>query len=462
MSESGPIVAEGADQNASRVRLSPAVGEVFFNGKPFKPDLLEAQAEPSYYETGATPPGLELVDLAGRDLAGLDHAGLDHAGLDHVDLLEHRDDQDKLDENPEPDAANGHDANDAVNALSALSAFDNFDDPAERKALAPNEPEPMSLGAVPSLKPSFLASRSKRERKAGAIMAVGVVGLFVVQLSVVRPAIERKLVKRAEAVLLLDGARAVNVSASGRDLSLTGYVASDAAKKRAISLVQARRGVRVVNGNKLAVDAALAAAGGSLSLGDNASTDSPAPVRTGDGAGDQGTPETAVPAADATNTETAAALDAERAKPMRRAKIVVRVASGRVTIEGTVPSEEGRDQLLGRSRQNLGEEQVTDLLVLPAVSEERADLNDYRRVGQLLSIISSFPGAEISLNYDRGTLQLSGTVTTNNDLALAQGEIRKLVPDESLRTTQLAVGTPAAPASPTNASTPNTPSTIPA
>jgi osmotically-inducible protein OsmY len=280
--------------------------------------------------------------------------------------------------------------------------------------------------------------RSGRERKAGAIMAAGVVGLLVVQLVVVRPAIERKLVKRAQSVLLLDGSKAVKVAASGRDLSLAGYVESEDAKKRAVSLVLARRGVRVVDGEKLVVDAGLAAAGGSLSL-DPAVPQAAGVPLTGDGAGDQGTVDPAAP--DAAQTETAAALEAERSKPMRRAKIVARIADGKVTIEGNVPNEEGRDQLLGRTRQNLGDEQVTDSLAIPAVSEERADLNDYRRVGQLLSIISSLPGAAISLNYDRGTLQISGTVTSNNDLALAQGEIRKLVPDETLRTGELTVGT---------------------
>ena len=274
-------------------------------------------------------------------------------------------------------------------------------------------------------------------------MAAGVVGLLVVQLAVVRPAIERKLVKRARAVLVLNGSNTVKVSASGRDLSLAGYVATEDAKKRVVTLVLARRGVRVVDGSKLEVDAVLAAAGGSLSLGDAQTDAAPVPVRTGDGAGDQGSLDS--PATlDPPQAETAAALEAERAKPMRRAKIVARISSGKVTVEGNVASEEGRDQLLGRTRQNLGDENVTDSLVLPAVSEERADLNDYRRVGQLLSIVSSFPGAEISLSYDRGTLQLSGTVTTNNDLALAQGEIRKLVPDEFLRVTQLSVGSQAA------------------
>lgn len=284
----------------------------------------------------------------------------------------------------------------------------------------------------------FWSGRSKRERKAGAIMAGGVVGLLVVQMTVVRPAIERKLVKRAQSVLLLDGSKAVKVSALGRDLSLAGYVDSEEAKKRAVSLVLARRGVRVVDGGNLVVDAGLAAAGGSLSLDPAVPQAATGVPRTGDGAGDQGTVEPGAP--DAAQTETAAALEAERSKPMRRAKITARITDGKVTIEGNVPNEEARDQLLGRTRQNLGDEQVTDSLVVPAVSEERADLNDYRRVGQLLSIISSLPGAAISLNYDRGTLQILGTVTSNNDLALAQGEIRKLVPDETLRTTELTVG----------------------
>ncbi len=306
-----------------------------------------------------------------------------------------------------------------------------------------DELQPVALVDVASSKLGFLAGRSERERKAGALMAAGVVGLLVVQLAVVRPAIERKLVKRARAVLVLNGSNTVKVSASGRDLSLAGYVATEDAKKRVVTLVLARRGVRVVDGSKLEVDAVLAAAGGSLSLGDAQTDAAPVPVRTGDGAGDQGSLDS--PATlDPPQAETAAALEAERAKPMRRAKIVARISSGKVTVEGNVASEEGRDQLLGRTRQNLGDENVTDSLVLPAVSEERADLNDYRRVGQLLSIVSSFPGAEISLSYDRGTLQLSGTVTTNNDLALAQGEIRKLVPDEFLRVTQLSVGSQAA------------------
>jgi osmotically-inducible protein OsmY len=299
--------------------------------------------------------------------------------------------------------------------------------------------------------------RSDRERKAGVIMAVGVVGLLVVQMAVVRPAIERKLVKRAQSVLLLDGSKAVKVSASGRDLFLAGYVDSEEAKKRAVSLVLARRGVRVVDGAKLVVDAGLAAAGGSLSL-DPAVPQAAGVPRTGDGAGDQGTVDPGT--IDAAQTETAAALEAERSKPMRRAKIAARIADGKVTIEGNVPNEEGRDQLLGRTRQNLGDEQVTDSLLVPAVSEERADLNDYRRVGQLLSIISSLPGAAISLNYDRGTLQISGTVTSNNDLALAQGEIRKLVPDESLRTGEVRVGETPAPAPVAGASEPVSSTTL--
>jgi osmotically-inducible protein OsmY len=301
---------------------------------------------------------------------------------------------------------------------------------------SPRREESITPNAGSSLAGSW-SRRSRRERKAAAMMATGVVGLLIVQLTVVRPSIERKLVKRAQGVLVLDGSNAVKVSASGRDLSLSGYVPTEDAKKRAVSLVLARRGVRVVDGTKLVVDAGLAAAGGSLTLEPATPRAGGVPL-TGDGAADQGLADPAVP--DAAQAETAAALEAERAKPMRRAKIVARIADGKVIVQGNVPNEEGRDQLLGRTRQNLGEEQVTDSLVIPAVSEERADLNDYRRVGQLLSILSSLPGATISLDYDRGTLQVSGTVTSNNDLALAQGEIRKLVPDETLRTGQLSIG----------------------
>ena len=239
------------------------------------------------------------------------------------------------------------------------------------------------------------------------------------------------------------------MSASGRDLSLSGYVADGEARDRAITLVKARRGVRVVHGDQIKVDAGLAAASGNLSLGGSPSQNPAvvAPIRTGDGAADQGVEETAPVPIDPALAANAAALEAERAKPMRRAKISARVSSGKVIVEGNVPSEEGRDQLLGRTRQNLGEENVTDSLVLSIPSEERADLNDYRRVGQLLSIVASFPGAELSLNYDRGTLKISGTVTSTNDLALAQGEIRKLVPDESLRDAQLSIGTATVPIS---------------
>jgi osmotically-inducible protein OsmY len=309
--------------------------------------------------------------------------------------------------------------------------------------------EPGASGGVRKSVAGFIAGRSARERKAGILMAFGCAGLLVLQLAVVRPAIERKLLKRAQAVLVLDGSKSVIVRASGRDLSLVGYVATDEARIRALQLVGTRRGVRVVDGAKLLVDATLAASSGSLSVEGSAANGSlensgssvkpGTPVRTGDGAGDQGT-EPVSSAGSLPQSETAAALDAERAKPMRRAKIVARISSGKVTIEGNVPSEEGRDQLLGRTRQNLGEENVTDSLVLPTVSEERADLNDYRRVGQLLSIVASFPGADISLSYDRGALQISGTVTSANDFALAQGEIRKLVPDDSLRDDRLSVG----------------------
>ena len=303
--------------------------------------------------------------------------------------------------------------------------------------------EPAGNAALTSEKQGFLRSRAPRERKAGLLMAAGLVGLLAVQLGVVRPSLERKLTKRAKAVLALDGSNAITVSASGRDLSLAGYAANPEARERALSLVKARRGVRVVNGDKLLIDAGLAAAGETLSLNGSLSPATPAanaPVFTGDGAADQGVAEPVPSAVDPALAASAAALEAERAKPMRRAKIAARVSGGKVIVEGSVPSEEGRDQLLGRTRQNLGEENVTDALVLASPSEERADLNDYRRVGQLLSIVSSFPGAELALGYDRGTLKVSGTVTSANDLALAQGETRKLVPDDSLREMQLSIG----------------------
>ena len=303
--------------------------------------------------------------------------------------------------------------------------------------------EPAGNGALTSEKQSFLRSRDPRERKAGLLMAAGMVGLLAVQLGAVRPSLERKLTKRAKAVLELDGSNAITVSASGRDLSLAGYAANPEARERAMGLVKARRGVRVVNGDKLLIDAGLAAAGGTLSLDGGPSTATPAanaPVFTGDGAADQGAVEPVPSSVDPALAASAAALEAERAKPMRRAKISARVSGGKVIVEGSVPSEEGRDQLLGRTRQNLGEDNVTDALVLASPSEERADLNDYRRVGQLLSIAASFPGAELALGYDRGTLKVSGTVTSANDLALAQGETRKLVPDDSLRDVQLSIG----------------------
>jgi BON domain len=393
----------------------PAAGEVFFNGKPFRPEVL-LSADDSFVGSAG--------DVSGPTVGQSSSDALGEEIVEEKVLAGH------LLEEDDSSAAVVDDS--APIELSAGSSASTLDSVASDSATL----GPATLG---SLKLTFLAGRSERERKAGTLMAAGVVVLLVVQLFVVRPAIERKLVKRAQAVLLLDGSKAVKVTASGRDLSLAGYVASEDAKKRAVSLVQARRGVRVVDGAKLAVDAGLAASGGSLSLGDTPPFGAPVPVRTGDGAGDQGTVDS-LAVSDPAEVATAAALEAERAKPMRRAKVSARIAGGKVTVEGNVPSDEGRDQLLGRTRQNLGEENVIDLLVLPAVSEERADLNDYRRVGQLLSIVSSFPGAEMVISYDRGTLQISGTVTSNNDLALAQGEVRKLVPDESLRTAQLSVG----------------------
>jgi osmotically-inducible protein OsmY len=387
----------------------PAAGEVFFNGKPFRPELLIADDEPVVSDPTIGQSSSESFReeiVRKKTLAG--HLSVDDDPFAAV-----------VDDSVPPELSDGSSSPTAGAATLSSST--------------------LGASSLSSSKLTFLAGRSERERKAGTLMAVGVLVLLVVQLFVVRPAIERKLVKRAQAVLLLDGSKAVKVTASGRDLSLAGYVASEDARKRAISVVQARRGVRVVDGAKLAVDAGLAAAGGSLSLGDTPPLDSTVPVRTGDGAGDQGAVDS-VAVSDPAQAATAAALEAERAKPMRRAKVSARITGGKVTVEGNVPSDEGRDQLLGRTRQNLGEENVIDLLALPAVSEERADLNDYRRVGQLLSIVSSFPGAEMVISYDRGSLQISGTVTSNNDLALAQGEVRKLVPDESLRTARLSVG----------------------
>jgi osmotically-inducible protein OsmY len=416
-------------ESLSTASAGPAVGEVFFNGKPFRPESLLSADESSRAPLDGGS-DLSPNESSGEALAG-------EAIEEHVSLGDAFEDDD-----PSDVVADGPIAGTLNEGASSFERFE-ASEVSEASELAP--------ATLATSKVAFWAGRSERERKAGALMAAGVAGLLVVQLFVVRPAIERKLVKRAQAVLVLDGAKAVKVSASGRDLSLAGYVATEDAKKRAIALVQARRGVRVVDGDKLAVDAALAAAGGSLSLGE-APLDTPVPVRTGDGAGDQGTLDT-IATVDPAQAATAAVLDAERAKPMRRAKISARIAGGKVTVEGNVPSEDGRDQLLGRTRQNLGEENVTDLLVLPALSEERADLNDYRRVGQLLSIVSSFPGAEIVVSYDRGTLQISGTVTSNNDLALAQGEIRKLVPDESLRTAQLSVGPATTPAAETTSTT---------
>lgn len=89
------------------------------------------------------------------------------------------------------------------------------------------------------------------------IVGFGLLGLltwFCVDQQV--PRIEADLSKRATAVLVDGGFADISVTADGRDLRLTGTVASEAARGDALRLVRMVNGIRAVN-NQLSVLALL-------------------------------------------------------------------------------------------------------------------------------------------------------------------------------------------------------------
>ncbi len=255
--------------------------------------------------------------------------------------------------------------------------------------------------------------------RALTIAGLGVLLGLVVQLLVVKPTMERRLRQRVQKVLQLNGDKAIRVSAVGRTVKLSGFSPSAEARKKTIALVKGRPGVDDVDGSKLEVNQEAAAI--------------PLPTDVPVVAGG-----TSVPAVPETTALNLAAV--ERAKPMRKAQVDVSVKNKTLTINGSVPNEEAKALLLGRTTVALGDAAVFANLTIPAESTERADQNDYRRVGLFLGIVATTPDASVDIKYDRGTLKLSGTVADADQLALIRREAAKLVVDPALLEDGLSIG----------------------
>jgi outer membrane protein OmpA-like peptidoglycan-associated protein len=434
------------------------------DGRESSPDDMTNAFAEFARKHGATP---NIADAPGLDAPGLDAPGLDvRPAYDDVTDAP-PDDQANLipsigeahgDEEMDPHELDGFDEDEALADVSSADPSVNrsslqglvpssssspevedvrpgasaHDPAAAVEEPTPNEKAPSVLAASYSnaVAPDHrLPGWPKHKTKIVSVLAVGGLLSFVLQLAGSKPRMEKTLKQRVEKVFTLNGDN-IKVLVNGRTVSLSGYSASEQARKKAIALAGSRIGVADVDASKLLLDKEKA--------GVPLPTLAPNSPVNPDGTG-------ADPSGPSTTLVNLQAI--ERSKPMKKAKIEAQVLNGTLAIQGDVPDEIVRDLLLQRSTAAVGEDGVKSSLNVPISSPERADSNDYRRLGQLLGIITSTPGANVKISYDRGTMSIGGTVPNAVDLQTIRGEAANLVPDVTLITDTLAQGV--APASET-------------
>lgn len=227
--------------------------------------------------------------------------------------------------------------------------------------------------------------------------------LFWLMMSSRQNPIESDLTARAT-----DGLKAasltdvqVNVDHRGRDVQLTGKVASDAERDQAVKLVQAIHGVRVVD-NAIEVVAPVAAATSTTTVA------APAPAAN-----------PAEPAAPATTAEVAAPAPAPA--PTAEPSFALMQQDGKWVLQGTLNSQEEINQAVSNAEQIYGAGNVLNQLTVGAVAPASW-------LASLAGLKDALTGLDhAGLKYANGAFLLMGTASSEELKAATFTKVQQLL-----------------------------------
>lgn len=270
----------------------------------------------------------------------------------------------------------------------------------------------------------------RNDQTAAVILAVSTLLLSAIGVFGFRDGIERKLESSTLQALVIDNHREVAVSASGRDITLRGLVASPDALQQVKRLAKNRPGVRSVD-----VSDVLVVGGTDQSVGADAGNESAVESAASD---------------QATNAEesTVATGTGDPALPMKKPIVDANFSSGSVEVRGITPDSDARDSIVAPLASALGVALTTaqsQTTIAPAEGQrllgnnvevnlaptERADMPAYRRLGQFLQLLArtNYSG---SVRYDRGAMVMDGMVPLAADRVLIEAQAKTLIGGGSL------------------------------
>ncbi len=235
----------------------------------------------------------------------------------------------------------------------------------------------------------LLSDRRRRRSLAVALILAELVLLTAGVVLFRRNAIENQLERSVLDAVLIDHP-GLKVTASGRDIKISGVVKDATARGVVAKIARSRPGVRSVDVS---------------GVGKASQLD---PANTGTIPDGTPVPTTAMP-------------------PVRPPQVSAVFAPSKVTLRGEVPNAEAKTALLGRLLERVDELKVLDELVVTTKPKERPDLAQYRRLGTFLDTIARLDPPRATVNFDRTILSLDADVSTSADRDLLRRESVVLV-----------------------------------
>lgn len=226
--------------------------------------------------------------------------------------------------------------------------------------------------------PDGAVSRARQLLLAAAVAVLGLSLLMAVQLTLNRSAIENRLERHAVEALIRTGISGVTVTVDGRDAVLRGSSLSDLDAQRAIDTVADIDGMRVVR--------------------DEIDTQRGAPVEGEGGAGQQ------------------------------TVQLTISVLGGRITLTGTVPDDDARDEMVDAAASQVGQDDVIDDLLIDDTLEGLPSAETLLEgIDAVTEVVDDLdPAANGLIELSDGVITLTGRVPTQvarDDLVAAANSV---------------------------------------
>jgi OOP family OmpA-OmpF porin len=258
-------------------------------------------------------------------------------------------------------------------------------------------------------------------RRAGVLPwvlgAAGLLGLGLLHDIPVRTSIEGDLEGRAQAALAQAGASGVSVDFTGRDGALTGTLPAGVDAQDLVTTIEGLDGVRVVTADF--------GGAGSASGAEGTPSASPSPTES------PAEPSAAAstPAAGASASVSVAATSGAGAP-----SVTATATGGKVTLTGSMPSQEAIDALVASATSVYGSGNVVNQLTV----DEAVSSTGLTEFGTLVAAMGKDAAATAALNA--GRLTLSGSVPSAAVKKAVEDAAGTVTGDATKVTSQLTVG----------------------